>query len=192
MLEAEFSRLYRSYSPRLLRQLQRQYPRFAEEAEDVVQDVFRKLWERCAASSSTVSPAHYPDVPEAWLSRSATNGMIDICRSTRSVSKPSNSSPRHATPELMDASSSTSVEDGADEREGAARRDKLLRAMHACLECMPPHERTLLILKYLEGLSYAEIAHRTGYSRGSLGTLLLRARRNVYESIMSAQDGKAE
>lgn len=194
MLAVEFSRLYTSYSPRLLRQLQRQYRQFASEAEDVVQDVFRKLWERCLpdGEANVRQAGACPDIPEAWLSRSATNAMIDMCRSTQTRPERSAFVPSAGIDDLLTESNSTSLDTDAEEKENAERRDRLLRSMHACLESMPPHERTLLVLKYIEGLSYAEIAERTGYSRGSLGTLLLRARRNVYESIATYESEGAE
>lgn len=183
MLAVEFSRLYTAYAPHLVRQLKRQHRQFAGEAEGVVQDVFRKLWELAGADSPQAG--EYPDVPEAWLSRSATNAMIDISGSMLTRPEPSGSAPGAGIADLLAEVGSTSLVADADAKENTERTVRLLRSMRNCLESMPPHERALLILKYLEGLSYPEIAERTGYSRGSVGTLLLRARRSLHDGIAS-------
>ena len=185
MREAEFSRLFTTYSPVLVRQLKRQYRELAGEVEDIVQDAFRKLWERCGEGGSS-GPTECPDVPEAWVSRSATNAMIDVWRSAKADHERGRVSERRPLAEILAAFKPASAESEATDAEVTRRRAQLLHSMRDCLDSMPPHERTLLVLKYIDGLSYSEIADRTGYSKGSLGTLLLRARRSLHAHLIDS------
>jgi RNA polymerase sigma-70 factor (ECF subfamily) len=57
-------------------------------------------------------------------------------------------------------------------------------AAHAALSCLSVHHRAALTLRYLDGLSVAEVAEQLGRSLHATETLLARARaalRRVYE-----------
>ena len=69
--------------------------------------------------------------------------------------------------------------DNADDPESLLifkERDRLVRN---ALEHLPPRQRMVVILKYYEGLSYAEISQAVGTTIKAVERLLARARRTL-------------
>jgi RNA polymerase sigma-70 factor (ECF subfamily) len=66
----------------------------------------------------------------------------------------------------------------ADEREAIERidADQAAGLLHGLLEQLPPRDRLVLMLRYIEGCDVAETARRTGWTRTMVKVQALRAR----------------
>jgi RNA polymerase sigma-70 factor (ECF subfamily) len=139
----EAAALYRSHSARLLRRFARGGA--GEDASDLVQEAFYRLIRLGSERSRSVQKA------EAYLSRIATNLLYDRAKAAR----------RHAT-SFHQPFEEERVQ-GHDQQRLLEHRDLLNRLEKAMLK-LKPRTREIFMAHRLDGLSYAEIAERTGLS----------------------------
>jgi RNA polymerase sigma factor (sigma-70 family) len=134
----------------------------SSEAEDILQDVFYELVE----TSRMMKPI---EQVSAWLFRVARNKIIDFFRKKR----PEASISDH--PAATADGESLTLEDllpSPDEGpEAAFARSVLLEELEEALEELPEEQREVFVAHELEGLSFKEIAARTGVG---VNTLLSR------------------
>jgi RNA polymerase sigma factor (sigma-70 family) len=132
------------------------------EAEDILQDVFYELVE----ASRMMQPVEHVS---AWLFRVARNKIIDFFRKKRPDT--STGEPLAAT----EQGESITLEDllpSSDEGpEAAFARSVLLEELEDALDELPEEQREVFVAHELEGLSFKEIAARTGVG---VNTLLSR------------------
>lgn len=136
--------LYRAESPRLLRSLVRQTAS-REEAHDLLHEIFCRLARLGAAGPVPV------DRPQAYLSRIATNLLRDRARHAS----------RHMTSSHVPADEGLLAAN--DQLRLLESRDMLTRVEAAMLK-LRPKTREVFMAHRIDGLSYAEIAERTGLS----------------------------
>lgn len=116
-------------------------------ALDVVQDTFVK-------AAGALDGFRGDSSFRSWIARIAINEATSVARRrTRRRERP-----LEAIPEAADPAA------GAEER--AVRRDLAARAL-SLASSLPERQREVLLLRIVEGLSYAEIAAATGTSEGS-------------------------
>lgn len=127
-------------------------------AEDAVQDVLLKLWDRRGELDAVENL-------EAWCVRVTRNACLDRLRS-----------PRHRTVLLEDARTVPSAEAAPD---GRAEWRDAWRRVRALMGALPEAQRTVLQLREIEQYSYREIAEATGQSMDSVKVNLHRARKAV-------------
>jgi RNA polymerase sigma factor (sigma-70 family) len=137
--------LYREQSPRLLRSLTRRTAN-AEDARDLVQEIFCRV-----ASLAAGTNLQAIERPHAYLSRIATNLLRD--RAKRAS--------RRMQESHVPADEATLA--GTDQQRFLETRDMLRRVETAVLR-LRPKTREIFMAHRVEGLSYAEIAQRTGLS----------------------------
>ncbi|MEY4576411.1 MAG: hypothetical protein RL701_1114 [Pseudomonadota bacterium] len=139
------------------------------EAEDVVQDCFVKALE-------SERDGHGPDNPRAWLTIAVRHRSIDAVRSRhRRQSKPCDvAAPLADTPSESDAFLSVAPE----------------QLEHA-LQAIPAALRQLIELRYLQQLSYRELAERLRLSTETVGVRLHRARL-LLRGTLTRRDAPAE
>jgi RNA polymerase sigma factor (sigma-70 family) len=133
--------LYKAHSPRLLRRFARNGT--GDEARDLVQEVFFRLVRLGAGRLNSVQRA------EAYLSRIAGNLLRDRAKAARRHSA--------ALHEPFDEERAR----GHDQQTLLEQRDLLNRLEQAMLK-LKPRTREIFMAHRLDGLSYAEIAERTG------------------------------
>ncbi len=76
------------------------------------------------------------------------------------------------------------IGDGTDlQAEHAGAEEE--RELHAAIEALPPLQRTILTLYYLEELPIGEIASITGIAEGSIKSHLFRSRQKLREMLES-------
>jgi RNA polymerase sigma-70 factor (ECF subfamily) len=152
-------RLYDEYSG-LVYGIARRILRDATAAEDVVQEVFLQLWRKPGSfdeQRGRLAP---------WLAVVARHKALDLSRKLKF--EVDTGSDEHPLPEPA-AAESTSVHSFAD----ADKAKKLMSQL-------PAEQKQALEMAYLDGLTHAEIATRTGEPLGTvksrirLGLLFLR------------------
>lgn len=121
-------------------------------AEDVTEDVFVKAWKAiksCKGKEQTFSP---------WLYRIAHNHVIDSLRARRKYL-------------LTDMDTLGEMRDPQVEVERKLGQQELL----ATLSYLPPNQKQVIILKFIEGLDNSEIGQVMGKSQGAIRVLQMRA-----------------
>jgi RNA polymerase sigma-70 factor (ECF subfamily) len=135
--------LYRTHSPRLLRRFARSAS--TDEARDLVQETFYRLVRLGSEKFQSVQRA------EAYLSSIAGNLLRDRAKAAR----------RHSAA-LHEPLEEERLH-GHDQQRLLEQRDLLNRLEQAMLK-LKPRTREIFMAHRLDGLSYAEIAERTGLS----------------------------
>ena len=130
------------------------------EAEDAVQELYLKLWSGKDALSVIRNPKGYG-------LRVLRNLCLDRIRRSRKMETPA-VLPEPEWPGRQD--------EAVDEKERLA---KVLDA----IKSLPDRQREVLTLRTLDGLSYEEIAERTGMNQLTLRVLLSQARRKLKNVI---------
>ncbi|MGI8427145.1 MAG: sigma-70 family RNA polymerase sigma factor [Actinomycetota bacterium] len=166
--------------------IERHYPRIysfvsyltngRSHAEDLTQEVFAR-----ALTSLGTFNGRYQFEP--WLIRIAKNLVIDESR--RDVHRPFATDPEDL-PELENVSPDTDNVWNSMSQQMASSQVK------TALEKLPPRQRTALVLKEIEGMSYAEIAQVIGTNiRGVEGTLRrAKARFRLEASAVEGAEGQ--
>lgn len=133
----------------------------ADDAEDAVQDIYIKLWERRDMLDAVYNP-------KAYCITLMRNLCLDRLRKEQKTQ----------------ISELTGVEKdgGAASDEEMEHREQLESTIKA-IGRLPSSQREIMQLKVLEGLSYGEIAKRTGRSELTLRVLLSRARRSIKNEL---------
>ena len=158
--EDAFRVLHDRYHDRLLAYV-RHMLRGSSEAEDVVQDVFLRAYGALASGERDVAV-------RPWLYRVAHNRCIDYVR-------------RAAAPPLQP---DELLPGGTDPVVEAERREELKRLI-ADLHNLPEAQRSALIIRELEGLSYDELATALGVTVPAVKSLLVRARSGLADAALA-------
>ncbi|MFI6286479.1 SigE family RNA polymerase sigma factor [Streptomyces sp. NPDC051018] len=148
--EAEFRAFVTSRWPRMLRTA-RLLTGHHHDAEDLVQAVLAKAyvkWERIQRT----------DDPDAYVWRIMINANVDRLRRTRVREWLTNRIPETAVP---------------DGTERIAERSALAEALHR----LPPRQRAVIVLRYLEDRSESEVAGLLGTRVGTVRSHAARALR---------------
>jgi len=140
------------------------------EAEELTQEVFVKAWLnlRLFRGDSRFS---------SWLYRICQNLLADRAR-RRAVRK---EIPLFAE----DGESELPLPDPGETPAEAAERAEARALLQSALACLPPDQRDTVVLRDIEGLSYAEIAGVFSVSEGTVKSRLSRAREKL-RTILSS------
>jgi RNA polymerase sigma factor (sigma-70 family) len=174
--DERISRAVEEERSRLGRFIQRRVPDSGD-AEDILQEVFSELVE----ATRLLMPIEHVS---AWLFRVARNRITDLFRKKR--------------PELLgdlggqDGEGARELEELLPSPEAGPEavyaRNVLLEALEWAIEELPEEQRQVFVLHELEGLSFKEIARKTGVG---VNTLLSRKRYAVLrlrESLQGLHD----
>ena len=155
--EDAFRAIHDRYHERLLAYV-RHMLRGTSEAEDVVQDVFMRAYGALRSGEREIAV-------RPWLYRVAHNRCIDYVR-------------RAPAPPLQP---DELIPGGTDPVVVAERREDLRRLV-ADLHNLPEQQRSALIIRELEGLSYEELGTALGVTVPAVKSLLVRARSGLAEA----------
>ncbi len=150
-----FRRLYDLTSPKLFATILR-IVRVRSSAEEVLQDVYLRIWQNAASYSPDTAPAR------VWMNSIARNRAIDVVR--------------QKTP-----ASASSVDDGTDWFERIAEdRDREadmvdVASLRRCLGTIDVQARDCVLLAYYEGYSREELAQRYEKPVNTIKTWLHRS-----------------
>lgn len=161
-----FAAVYRATSKKLWGVVVRILPR-RDVAEDVLQDVYVRIWER----AGSFDPAKAS--PITWMATIARNRAIDEIRIRRPVSS------------IEDAPQALNLADtGLDPLDSAQQSDEL-RRLQMCLEGLEPERREMVLLAYYSGLSREELAKRFAHPVNTIKTWLHRSLAQLRECLGS-------
>jgi RNA polymerase sigma factor (sigma-70 family) len=163
-VDIDWEALYRTTYPDLVRYLYRKVWD-EDRARDLAQEVFVRALD------------HAPDQPRAWLFTVAANLTRDEARTVLRRRK-------HLTLIEANAEPVAPAPDPVETMQADARRLLARRALDALSE----RDREILLL-WDGGLSYGEIAERTGLAMGAIGTTLSRARRRLAAAYEAMEGG---
>ncbi|MBM3933447.1 MAG: sigma-70 family RNA polymerase sigma factor [SAR202 cluster bacterium] len=116
----------------------------------------------------------------AWLLRIASNLSYDHLRSSKRR-------PADSLDESMEHPGFAVPTEGPGPEEQAERKDLNAYIQKAILS-LPPDQRTVLVMIYVQGLSYEETAESTGASLGTVKSRLSRARSRVREVLLQHRE----
>ncbi len=163
-----FRQLYDRTAPKLLATILR-IVRIRSAAEEVLQDVYLRIWQNAESYAPQTAPA------KAWMSSIARNRAIDVLRQK----------------------GFTSVSGAKDEVDWYERiaedRDREAdminnASLRHCLQTIEPQARDCVLLAYYEGYSREELATRYGRPVNTIKTWLHRS----LSSLRTCLDGAAE
>jgi RNA polymerase sigma-70 factor (ECF subfamily) len=156
--DRSFERIYRRHRREVYGSVLRDV-RDPDEAEDVTQAAFLNAFR-------AMRRGDHPETPRAWLLTIARNV---VRRRARLKSERPQEVELDADSELLVA---------LDENEGSASAD-----IHAALRRLTDAQREAILLREIQGRSYAEIAFELGLSLSAVEALIFRARRALAEEL---------
>ena len=159
MTEKIFHRDYLSLAETLYR-VARYLLESDSEAEDAVQELYLKLWETRGRLDEVRSPKAY-----------SIQMLKNLCLNRIRKAKPLT-----FTEKLPEPESGPPQDDVLDAR---LRLEQVL----AGIKSLPDRQQEILLLRTVEGLSYSEIAQRTGMNSPTLRVLLARARKTLKNCV---------
>jgi RNA polymerase sigma-70 factor (ECF subfamily) len=147
----------------------------ADDAEDVLMETTLKAWKALPGFTGRAGL-------RTWLCRIAHNCAVDyLRRRPRWAAQGSDESPEGADPAaLPDRSQRHPVETMA----GA----ELETQIQAALGTLSPEHRATLLLRFVDGLGYAEIAAATGVSIGPVMSRLFNGRRKMMRLLKETRE----
>ena len=158
--ESAFARLYEIFGEKTLRYLT---GILGDDAPDVQQELWLSVYRR-------IRHVGNPNAFRTWLFRSTRHRAIDFLRSVKRER------------ELLDDISIEGLE-LTDEDEGVSSETVDEDSLKLALETIPPAQREVLLLRYRDDMSYAEIALVIGCPIGTVRTRLHYAKRRMHELI---------
>jgi RNA polymerase sigma factor (sigma-70 family) len=162
-----FAALDARYRRRLVRFAQGFVPGGTADAEDVVQDAMVRAVRALRNGSR-------PDAVGGWLHRITRNCALDLTASRR----------RHPVVELADHVRWEGLV--SEDAQATVERSLGVRGLVADVSQLPTTQRSALVLRELEGRSYADIADQLDTTVPAVKSLLVRAR----QGLKRARDGR--
>jgi RNA polymerase sigma-70 factor (ECF subfamily) len=161
-----FGELYRKHAGRVFALCLRMSGDRAQ-AEELMQDVFVRAWERLASFRGDA-------VFGTWLHRLTVNVVLTGARADRR---------REARVRLAeDLEATEAAEGGIRERDHGSDPAMAIDLEHA-IASLPPGARSAFVLHDVEGYSHGEIARLTGLAEGTIRAQLHRARKLLMEVL---------
>jgi RNA polymerase sigma-70 factor (ECF subfamily) len=161
-----FAEFYQEHYP-LMYRLAKSITGCREDAQDVVQTVFSEILRR-------EFDTRFLKNPKAYLCRSAVNGAIQLVKSRGR---------RMFTDDdveyLRDPGAGSSEND-----------DDTIRRLHEALDQLSPDAIQMLLLRYKQDMSDADIGKMLGKSRGTVAVTLYRARARIKKLLRNSEEEK--
>jgi len=143
-----------------------------EDAEDITQEVFTKVWR-------SLRDFNYNSSLKTWIYRISLNTCIDYSR------KPWKKYGQHNTgsDNALDQSEQDRLPSDEESAESKLLLKEAVAQVRKAITALRPHLKAVLVLKDLEGLSYNEISSVLGLSLGTISSRLNRARKSLQAAL---------
>jgi RNA polymerase sigma-70 factor (family 1) len=151
----------------------------ADEAEDILQQVFLKLY-------LSLPTLHHKKPLKGWLFRITRNQCLDYLR-RKAVLR---FSELEASEHESESSPLAMLADPGPLPEEVAEHHDQQRAIDRVIYTLPPKVRTIILLRYAEQLSYPEIAERVGMPITTVKTYVHRAKPFLRAALLSQKKGE--
>ncbi|MEC3908920.1 sigma-70 family RNA polymerase sigma factor [Sphingobium sp. CR2-8] len=135
-----------------------------EAAEDILQDVYVKIWSRADRFDATRAS------PITWLCAIARNTAIDWRRSVRG-------------PATLPQESAALVADDAPAADVVIERDQARASMMMCLDQLEERQRFSIRAAFLDGLTYAQLADHMAVPLGTMKSWIRRGMQRLKECL---------
>ncbi len=164
--EAAFGKLFETYKKELYKFLRTKLPT-VEDTEDVVAMVFMRAWSYISTSHGNGREHHF----RGLIYHIARNGVADYYRT-------------HKSSVSIDAliDEGTQIAD-AQETKGKIEATTDVRLLKEQLNRLSPDQSEVIILRYFQGLEYAEIAKRLEKNEGAVRGLIHRALKELRKNL---------
>ncbi len=140
-----------------------------DEAKDVVQDVFLKLWQKKDGLAEIENI-------EAFAMRMTRNRCLDVIRANKVVAIDTETD-RKLREETVDIHSKIELSESADQ-------------IKTLISKLPGLQRTVMHLRDIEQLSFDEIAEATNMNVNAIRVNLSRARKRVRDEFLKINDNE--
>lgn len=160
---AAFAALYEATSAKLFGIIVRILLR-REVAEEVLQDVYVRIWERAGDFDAARAS------PITWMAAIARNRALDEVRRAKPVS-------------IEDRPDVLQIADPAAPASEQVAQSQELQRMRDCIETLERDKRDLVRLAYMDGLSREELAKRTGAPVSTVKTWLHRSLKQLRDCL---------
>jgi len=156
LTEKEYNDAVKAWSGRLYRYILRS-TKDADDANDIVQDSYMKLWQH--------RKKVYPEKAKSWLFTTAYRTMLNqIKRNGRTVSLNGQEEPR---------TNGNNGHNGFDLKE----------IINKYLDKLPPIQKSIILLRDLEGYNYNEIGEILELTESQVKVYLFRGRKKIKSQI---------
>jgi RNA polymerase sigma-70 factor (ECF subfamily) len=161
-----FSCIYDRYEERLLRYVERMGIMSHEEARDILQEVFVKVWKNLHAVDPKMKFS-------SWLYRITHNQTISCLRKKKSFGKD-----RKDT--LDDNRLPSQADEDPEELEEQMQRQEA--EIHQILNQLPLKYKEVLVLRFFENMSYEAISDVLKIPEGTVATRINRAKKQFQKN----------
>jgi RNA polymerase sigma-70 factor (ECF subfamily) len=139
-----------------------------QDAEDVCQEVFLKVYQKISGFS-------FQSKLSTWIATIAYRTAVNYLKQRN----------RMMTQEIEDTGLATKLTAEDNTPEYLFERKDLHTFIHQQIEKLPPQYRVVLTLYHLEGMNYAEIEEITGMPEGTVKNYLFRARKLLKDQLLT-------
>lgn len=153
--------------------------RHKEDAEDVSQEVLIKLWR-------TLPDYRFECPLLLYVLKMTRNAALDLERKrSRRRENELSLTVENDDGERVDRELADTSEDN-DPAKRLTRAERIAEVRRA-IEALPPDQREIIILKDIQGLSYAQIADLLSIEEGTVGSRISRARKNLEKILRNGK-----
>ena len=135
-----------------------------EAAEDILQDVYIKIWNRADRFDAARAS------PITWLCTIARNSAIDWCRSAR-------------RPTTLPQEAAEDIPDEARSADMLIEIEQDRARLFDCLDQLDQQQNTSIRAAFLDGLTYAQLADRMTVPLGTMKSWIRRGMQRLKECI---------
>jgi RNA polymerase sigma factor (sigma-70 family) len=132
-----------------------------EQAEDVLQDAYLKIWRIAEDYRQSLSP------PIAWMGIIVRSRALDVLRK--------NATEKHLHGTDIDQDNMATLDDAAGNPMDTALASEQAWALHECLKKIDAKPREVLVQAYFKDLSHGELAAQLSLPLGTVKTWIRRS-----------------
>lgn len=174
--DAFFSGLYEEHKD-MVYNLCLSYTQNTEDAEEITQDVFIKVYQNIIKFKGEASL-------KTWIYRISVNQSLDYLKAGKAKKRLS-----FITSLLRFESNDTFAQIPDFNHPGVLMENKeAMQKLFRLINELPYNQKTVLILKVMESLSQKEIAEIMKLTEKAVDSLFSRAKKNLNDKIMKAKD----